>query len=95
MIATDCDKIYILHIEYQDLIHNSIKADCLSLMNDYAIRDAWKGRTFRGRAMAPQTSGNIRFLPTINFGSGEKLWGRCIQNFDAKGAFLEKLDVFS
>ena len=41
IFGTDFDKIYILNLEYQESIENSIKTENLSLMRDYAIRDAW------------------------------------------------------
>ena len=34
-------KNYILNLKYQDPIKDSIKAESLSLMRDYAIRDSW------------------------------------------------------
>ena len=41
IFGTDFDKIYILNLDYQEPIKNNIKAESLSLMRDYATRDAW------------------------------------------------------
>ena len=41
IFGTDFEKIYILNLKYQDPIKDAIKAESLSLMRDYAIRDSW------------------------------------------------------
>merc|ERR1712240_190258 len=41
IFGTDFDKIYILNLRYQNSIKEPIKAESLSLMRDYAIRDSW------------------------------------------------------
>ena len=41
IFGTDFNKIYILNLDYQEPIKNNIKAESLSLMRDYATRDAW------------------------------------------------------
>ena len=41
IFGTDFDRIYILNLNYQNPIKDSIKAESLSLMRDYAIIDSW------------------------------------------------------
>ena len=41
IFGTDFDKIYIWNLKCQNPIKDSIKAESLSLMRDYAIRDNW------------------------------------------------------
>ena len=41
IFGTDFEKIFISNLKYQEPIGNSIKAESLSLMRDYAIRDSW------------------------------------------------------
>ena len=41
IFGTDFDRIYILDLKYQNPIKESIKAESLSLMRHYAIRDNW------------------------------------------------------
>ena len=40
IFGTDFEKIYILNLKDQDPIKDAIKAESLSLMRDYAIRDS-------------------------------------------------------
>ena len=41
ILGADFEKIYVLNLKYQDPIRDSIKAESLSLMRNYAIRDNW------------------------------------------------------
>ena len=41
IFGTDFEKIFISNLKYQEPIGNSIKAESLSLIRDYAIRDSW------------------------------------------------------
>ena len=41
IFGTDFDKIYIINLDYQEPIKANIKSERLSLMRDYAPRDAW------------------------------------------------------